>query len=218
MSNILALDTTTINCSVAFSSGDHLVQKLVAIPRQHNKQLLRLIHEVLAEADISLHKLDYIAVSVGPGSFTGVRLGLSVAQGLAMGLGIPIIPVSSLEVVAMAAFAVTDVSQVLVGFDARMSQIYWGGYSRSSEYIADAIASPATIKVAWQNYALVGEAWSVYKDQLQQLCYDKVLDIEPNPQAQYVALYARNNVHKAVAAHSCQPVYLRNEVAHKKCS
>ena len=130
---ILGLDTTTNNCSAALYNNGNIVQKFAFLPRQHNKNIHKMIQELLQEQQVELEQLDYIAVTIGPGSFTGVRLGISVAQGLAFGLQLKIIPVSSLAVMACHFFTqYDDVEFVMSALDARMQQLYWGVYSCSS--------------------------------------------------------------------------------------
>ncbi len=123
MSHILALESSTEKCSVAVWVNGHLRVREVSGER-HSESLLPLVNTLMKEAGLSLGQLDAVAYGQGPGSFTGVRLACSVAQGLAFGLGIPTLPVSSL----MALAAGTNARQVLAVLDARMGQIYLGAY------------------------------------------------------------------------------------------
>ena len=103
MSTILALDTTTDNCSVALAIDAKISQIIKVLPRENNKHIHNMIAEILKVNNKSLRDIDYIAVTVGPGSFTGIRLGLSVAQGLAFGLGV--------ERIAMLKYGVNDIRE-----------------------------------------------------------------------------------------------------------
>ena len=126
-STLLAIDTATDACSVALISGNTTWEKFQLAPRQHAELILKMIDALLDEAKLRLQQLDAIAVGYGPGSFMGVRLAVSVAQGLAFGVKCPVIAVSSLRALAQSAYS-TAVNQndctcdtVLAGWDARMS-------------------------------------------------------------------------------------------------
>ena len=94
MSNILALDTSTDACSVALSCNGEIKEDFRIIPRQHTQQLLPMIEAILADAGIAISALDAIAFGRGPGSFAGIRIATGVAQGLAYGADLPVLPIS----------------------------------------------------------------------------------------------------------------------------
>lgn len=144
--NILAFDTSTDVCTVALyqqktnnESDSTLVQ--FHAPRQHTQLILSMIESVLAEAGLTLSQVSLIAVGVGPGSFTGCRLAVSVAKGLAMAHHLPIVPVSSMAAMAMSVFLERGDSFVLVSLDARTGQIYRGGYHFSEDAPFECIIS-----------------------------------------------------------------------------
>src|SRR6187455_1632322 len=93
--NLLALDTATEACSAALLIGGEVIERSEIAPRRHAELILPMIESLLGEAGISRRQIDAIAVGRGPGAFTGVRLAISVAQGLALGLDVPVLPVSS---------------------------------------------------------------------------------------------------------------------------
>jgi tRNA threonylcarbamoyladenosine biosynthesis protein TsaB len=135
---ILALDTATENCSAAVLIDGAIISREQPLGQGHAGQILPMINEVLAAAGIALQSLDAIAFGRGPGGFTGVRLAASVTQGLAFGIGVPVVPVSSLQALAQRLFAADGaVERVLVCTDARMREVYWGCFERR-----DALASP----------------------------------------------------------------------------
>jgi tRNA threonylcarbamoyladenosine biosynthesis protein TsaB len=125
---VLALDTATEACSVALLSGDELICRSADLDRVHSQQLLGMVDAVLAEAQVSLSMLDGIAASIGPGSFTGVRISVAVAQGLAFGAGLRVAPVTTLEALASQILQ-RGTGQVLACLDARMGEVYWGCFA-----------------------------------------------------------------------------------------
>src|SRR5687768_4305467 len=128
---ILAFDTATEACSVALGIGDRAVERYAELERGHAGELLPMIDAVLAEGGVTLASLDAIAFGRGPGGFTGVRLAASVAQGLAFGAGIGVVPISDLAAVAHRALAERpEAMRALVVNDARMREVYWCTFRR----------------------------------------------------------------------------------------
>lgn len=127
---LLAIDTSSIACSVALHDGRSVVERHEELAREHTRLLTPMIREVLEEGCCDLSELDAIVLGNGPGSFIGMRIAASVAQGLAHGGGVPIVPVSSLAAIAAEVFTDTDANQAIVAQDAHMSEVYLGGYRR----------------------------------------------------------------------------------------
>jgi tRNA threonylcarbamoyladenosine biosynthesis protein TsaB len=125
---VLAVDAATEACSVALLSGDVLIGRSTEPGRPHAQQVLGMVERVLAEAQISLSMLDGIAASIGPGAFTGVRISVAVAQGLAFGANLAVIPVTTLEALA-AQLMNRGADRVLACLDARMGEVYWGCFA-----------------------------------------------------------------------------------------
>ena len=130
MTTILAVDTSTEACSVALQIGSETIAKFADEPRSHSRLLMPMVQQVLAEAQIKVNQLDAIGVSIGPGSFTGLRIGFAAVQGMAYGADIPVAPVSTLEL--MAATYVRQESaqagEIIALLDARMSEFNLGRY------------------------------------------------------------------------------------------
>src|SRR5216684_2218657 len=125
---VLALDTATEACSVALLSGDEFISRSAEGGRSHAQQVLEMVEAVLAEAEGSLSMLDGIAASIGPGAFTGVRISVAVAQGLAFGAGLRVVPVSTLEALALQTVQ-SGGRHALACLDARMGEVYWGCFT-----------------------------------------------------------------------------------------
>lgn len=125
---ILCFDVATDACTVALQVGDRVFSRHDIAPRKHAQLLLPMIQDLLCEAKITLSDLQAIAFGCGPGSFMGVRLATGMAQGLAFGLSIPVMPISTLQVIAQAAFEKTGAKKIVSGWDARMHEVYWGKY------------------------------------------------------------------------------------------
>ena len=130
MTTILAVDTSTEACSVALQIGDKTITKFADEPRSHSRLLMPMVQQILTEAEIKVNQLDVIGVSIGPGSFTGLRIGFAAVQGMAYGADIPVAPVSTLEL--MAATYVRQESaqagEIIALLDARMSEFNLGRY------------------------------------------------------------------------------------------
>src|SRR5271168_4096168 len=126
---VLAFDASTEALSVALCTEQGTLERGLETARGHAEQILPLIDAVLAEADVRLTELDGIAAGVGPGTFTGVRISVAVAQGLAYGAGLPVVPVTSLEALAFPAIE-AGADRVIACLDARMGEVYWGCFAR----------------------------------------------------------------------------------------
>ncbi|MFT7661659.1 MAG: tRNA threonylcarbamoyladenosine biosynthesis protein TsaB, partial [Gammaproteobacteria bacterium] len=120
--NILAIDTVTQACSVALLTETQRYQQARFEANTHSAFVLGMVDGVLKEAALSLADIDLIAVNNGPGSFTGIRIGVGVAQGLAYGANIPVLGINALAVLAAQS---TESGSILSMIDARMGQVYW---------------------------------------------------------------------------------------------
>ena len=129
---ILAIETSTEACSVALVHGEEILARSELAPRRHGELVLPMADSLLAEAGMSRHALEGIAVGRGPGAFTGVRLAVSLAQGMAMALDLPVVTVSSLQALAMEEDAGSD--DILAVIDARMGEIYAAAYRRDASH------------------------------------------------------------------------------------
>ncbi|MCF6765252.1 tRNA (adenosine(37)-N6)-threonylcarbamoyltransferase complex dimerization subunit type 1 TsaB [Thiotrichales bacterium 19S3-7] len=136
---LLALDTSTDSCSVALLIGDSVYGKTILQARKHNELIIPTIDELLKEHQIGLESIDYFACGVGPGSFVGVRLGVSVIQGLAFAVDKPVIAFSSMSAVAAMVMEKEKLNCIQVGLDARMDDVYYGHYLKKDDGVIETI-------------------------------------------------------------------------------
>ncbi len=219
---ILAIDTVTEACSVALSIDGECVSKVKIAANQHSAFILSMVDELLADHQLSLPQLDLIAVDNGPGSFTGIRIGIGVAQGLAYGADLPVIGINSLA--ALAAQVSSDGS-VLSLIDARMKQVYWADYSKHPlSYTFNELmniplhlSAPGEVHCSQRQnqFEVVANGWQQYQEHVDQLVRAAVdLTTGVYPMAQEVAAIAAlaNEANQLIAA-QLMPIYLRNDVA-----
>lgn len=218
---ILAIETSTESCSVALLYGDKIFERSEVAPRRHAELVLPMAEALLKEAGLQRKQLDGIAVGRGPGAFTGVRLGVSVAQGLAFALGLPVAPVSSLAALAMQ--TPNDEAAILALIDARMSEIYAGAFRRDSNGLVVAIDDECVCSpqdLAWPLAAawnVIGSGWGAYGDVLAPRFRPspRWAEAQRFPQARDVARLAAPILAagQGVAPDKALPVYLRDHVA-----
>jgi tRNA threonylcarbamoyladenosine biosynthesis protein TsaB len=224
---ILAIDTATENCSVALLHGDKIYARSEVAPRDHTKKVLPMVDEVLKEAGLALADLDALAFGRGPGSFTGVRIGIGIAQGLGFGADLPMIGVSTLKAMAQGTYRKHGQQHVACAIDARMSEVYWGRYVRGengdwSETEPECVIPPQELNQlltpSSSNWVSAGTGWQAYKEQLAELDLEVSQGDVLYPEAQDMAFLAQFEWQKGntVSAEEASPVYLRDKVAWKK--
>jgi len=125
---LLAFETATEACSVAVWVDGEVRERFGIVPRRHAELALPWADALLAEAGIRKSQLDAVAVGRGPGAFTGVRLGIALAQGIALALDLPVVPVSTLAALAHGAGSGMEPARVLAAIDARMGEVYAGAF------------------------------------------------------------------------------------------
>ena len=213
---LLAIDTATERCSVALLVDDRIIERASETPRGHADLVLPMVEAVLAEGGLALRQLDGLAYGRGPGAFTGVRIAVGVAQGLAYGAQLATVGISDLAAVAQQ-FAGTG-ARILVCMDARMNEVYWGRFEATPDGLVKAVAPervdrPEAVE-AGDATVFAGTGFGAYP--------------------QLAAGRAANSVHAAVLPHArevaqlaaaelragrgqppqdAQPVYLRDQVA-----
>lgn len=225
---ILALDTATEACSAALLVDEQVTEEYIELERGHAERVLPMVDALLREAGLRLTDLDAIAVGRGPGGFTGVRLGVGIAQGLAYGAGTRLVGISNLAAVALQAFDLhAGLERVLVCNDARMKEVYTGLFERSAGLVdlcgAESVRPPAAVSLeapAHDDVAPLtggaGRGFRAYPDLRARL--DRALHVvEPDllPRAGAIARLAAHAVRggEAVEPEQLIPVYLRDDVA-----
>jgi tRNA threonylcarbamoyladenosine biosynthesis protein TsaB len=178
---LLALESATRSASVALLRGEQLLLLRSAGPeRDLAEVLLPLVDRVLSEAECSLEAVGGFALTIGPGSFTSLRIGLATVKGLAFGTGRPVAPVSTLEAMALGPALAADRELAVVPMlDARKGEVYAAAYTRRGEGLAclveEGVYSPAELAQALEGPCLlVGEGAALLGEQLIALCGPEV--------------------------------------------
>ncbi|MDC9719719.1 MAG: tRNA (adenosine(37)-N6)-threonylcarbamoyltransferase complex dimerization subunit type 1 TsaB [Gammaproteobacteria bacterium] len=227
MTQLLALDTSGTSCSVAlWSDGGVLIGHQEHAERQHTQRLLPMVKALLEEADITMASLDAIAYGRGPGSFTGIRIAAGVAQGLAFGIGCPVIPVSTLAALALRLHG--DNAGPLAyacSLDARMGEVYWGEYvidpthpKLALSQVSETVCRPEQVQVMSADYAACGSGMAVVNMPQNMLTSALSVHSDLEPRAlEMVRLAAADFALGLLSApEDALPVYLRDEVTWKK--
>ena len=181
---ILALDTATEACSAALLSGGSVYERHEIAPRRHAELILPMVDGVLAEAGLGLNDVDAIAFGRGPGAFTGIRIAAGVTQGLALGAGLPVIPVSSLATLAQG--VINQSATLLPAIDARMGEIYWAAYDAAQDGLVrlvteEQVAPPDAVQIpAGKQIFGVGSGWDTYRATLRAYWVSKLPGLRRN--------------------------------------
>ena len=220
MPNLLLLDASSSLCSVALLTDQGDFWKTEDQPRRHAQRLLAMVDEILEEAGVSPQALNGVAFGRGPGSFTGIRIAVSVAQGISLGLGIPVCGLSSLQLIARAVCEQDDsVNDVMVIMDAHMGEVFWGQFRRSGDDLMplseEQVGTPEVCQQQlsqWQGSIAGGGLqladFSAYPQALNGI----------QPEARFMTTAASQAWDRGDFSdpENHPPVYLRNSVAWKK--
>nr|WP_218958692.1 tRNA (adenosine(37)-N6)-threonylcarbamoyltransferase complex dimerization subunit type 1 TsaB [Ursidibacter maritimus] len=224
MKTILALDTATEACSVALLHQENISTLDELSPRTHTQRILPMIDELLKQANLTIKQVDLLAFGRGPGSFTGVRVGVGIAQGLALGAELPVVAVSNLLAMAESAYQQLGKTEVVALIDARMNEVYFAQFGRNEdgwfEVVSEQVCSPEKAIEQIQvdrNPVVVGTGWAAYSQFAEANLPLVVTDITL-PSARYMLSLAEQAYQqgKTQSAIEIEPVYLRNEVTWQK--
>lgn len=221
--NLLAIETSTETCSVALAVNGDVLEHYRHAPREHAELLLPWVDQILAEAGMVFSAIDAIAFSRGPGSFTSLRIGIGVVQGLAWAADKPVIPVSSLAATAQTA-AGEGINSALVALDARMNEVFTGTFQANSTGImipvtAERVCAPEKVSKPVNSEAFgIGNGFDRYQA-LNELA-DELRGIRADiwPKASSMLQLAKHwlESNEPLPAERAQPVYLRDNVAKKE--
>jgi tRNA threonylcarbamoyladenosine biosynthesis protein TsaB len=218
MLTILAIETSTELASAALLRGDQISMKQSLGVQTHSQTILPMVQSLLTQADILIAQCDAVAFGAGPGSFTGVRTACGIAQGLAFGADIPVIPVVTLHAMAHACRETMGANQVLAILDARMEEVYWAQYQFAGNawhtVVAPTLSAASAVRPSGDVVACgngISSLAAVFGH--QGLLQNARQDIMPHAvhiaQLAQIAFAAGHTV----GAGAARPLYLRNRVA-----
>lgn len=219
---LLAIDTSGDTCSAALYLDGVVTQRLEVAPRRHAELILPMMQSLLDDAGIRLAALDAIAFGRGPGSFTGVRIAVAVAQGAAFGAGCPTVPVSTLAALAAGEHRRSGRRRILAALDARMGEVYWGAYAIGADgtpepHGEEGVSPPGEVPLpAGGDWCGAGPGWAVHGEALARRLGGGLVAVSPDAVcvawdiALIGAAQARRGV--LVAPELARPVYLRDRV------
>jgi tRNA threonylcarbamoyladenosine biosynthesis protein TsaB len=219
---ILAIETATAACSAALFIGGEVTERRELAPREHALLILPMIDALLADAALPVGALDAVAFGRGPGSFTGVRVAASVAQGIAYASDLPVIAVSTLATLALGAMRESGERRVMAALDARMAEVYWGLYEQGGDALPrllgeESVCPPRLAAMpesgAW---AAAGSGWASYRQDLLEGAGGRVTriltDLEPCAADQARLAARAYRLGEILPPEQAIPVYLRDTV------
>ena len=226
MNKILAIETSSEVCSLACSVDGVSSERVFHEPRRHAELLLPAIKELLTERDVNMADLDAIAFGRGPGSFTSLRIGIGVVQGLAWGSEIGVVPVSSLATLAQCLVMKHHLSPgtgIVVAMDARMDEVFHAQFQVNDlglvERLGDEqVSPPESVRFPGdESLVCVGTGFGRYPQLHENLSPQAIVYEGQWPLASGVLKLAESWLenNRALPAHKAQPLYIRDDVAKK---
>ncbi|QWE11379.1 tRNA (adenosine(37)-N6)-threonylcarbamoyltransferase complex dimerization subunit type 1 TsaB [Polynucleobacter sp. es-EL-1] len=228
MTHILAIDTSTAWCSVALSLADQSVCRHEKVSAGASQLLLPWVDELLQEQSLTLTDIDAVAIGIGPGAFTGVRLGVAVVQGLAIAKKLPVLPVASLDAIASQLvltphFLESQSHIFMVAVDARMGEVYWARYQVQINALPQRLgeiqlSTPELVELDGIEY-IAGSAINEFGERLLGAQYACLSDARLNRSIGVDALGVLACAKQMWAqglqqdVHLLEPLYVRNKVA-----
>jgi len=215
---ILTFDTSTEYLSLALWLDGVVTARDQLAGQTHSSLILPQLREMLDEAGLELSDFDGIAFGAGPGSFTGLRIGCGVAQGLAYGAGLPVLGISTLLALAVA----SGQEKVIACLDARMGEVYHAAYLRQPDHWQTVhepglYAPQAVPAVEGEGWCGVGSGWGAYGEAMALVYAGQAGSVDANafPHARTMAALAVPMFEQGLGkpAHEAAPIYIRNKVA-----
>ncbi|RPH98102.1 MAG: tRNA (adenosine(37)-N6)-threonylcarbamoyltransferase complex dimerization subunit type 1 TsaB [Lysobacterales bacterium] len=232
MTRLLAIETSSEACSLALSVDGRVHESHEHAPLRHAELLLPAVERLLAAAGVALRDLDAIAFGRGPGSFTSLRIGIGVVQGLAWAAGLPVVPVSSLAAVAQDALgqapddarerALAASGRIRVAVDARMQEVFTAEFEPGPGGLVrpcgeEIVCAPSALLGAAPPAIAAGNGFARFAE-LEPLCRSAAACLpELGPRAAMILRLAEGwlATHAPLPAALAQPVYIRNDIAEK---
>ncbi len=218
---ILAIDTSALTATAAILSKDMLTGEINTTTKlTHSQTIMPMIDELLKKVSLDITDIDLFACSEGPGSFTGLRIGIGTIKGLAYGLGKPVVGVSTLEALAHN----IDVTELIICpiMDARRGQVYNGLY-RYNGYMLECITEPRALSIEelceelTEKTIFVGDGVNVHKEKIKDLLGENAVFASPQNLLQRAGSVAYAALNKeAVSAENLTAVYLRKPQAERE--
>lgn len=219
---LLAIDTATEGLSIALLINGEVIEHYEVAGREHSTRLPLLVPALMAEAGISLRQLDGLVCGIGPGSFAGVRIGVSYLKGLALGLDRPVIGVTSLAMLAQRALIAQPEATALAAIDARMDEVYFAAYRLQAgiaQPLAEETVGPAAAIAVPEDgpFLAIGTGWGTHRDVLLATLPVAPLQLDsaalPHASAALAIAAPRLAAGQGTDASRLVPAYLRNRVA-----
>ncbi len=205
---ILAINTSDDLLSVALKLNDEILSKQLRAERNHNQSVLILIDQIFANAGVNLKDIDAVAFGVGPGSFTGLRIAAGVAQGMAFGIDVPVVPVSCMAAIAQK----QTCNKVIVAIDAKRSNLYWGKYVRNANGLMELsgeerLSSVMDLDVSGEGWCGAGNGWDMHAEKLVQMRQQQLEWVRnQTPHASEIALLGEGGINQGGGQDACLAV------------
>ncbi|VFP88519.1 tRNA (adenosine(37)-N6)-threonylcarbamoyltransferase complex dimerization subunit type 1 TsaB [Candidatus Erwinia haradaeae] len=218
---ILAFNTSTEYCSVALQQAHKKLSYVELCTHKHTQYILPLIQRILQKSNMSLRELDFLAFSYGPGSFVGIRVGITIAQGLALGSDLPLVGISTFEILAQAAWSRLLSPRVLIAINTNIGHVYWSVYQRNhlsnwQRQQNEIIIKPTDIlermKTLTGKWTCVGTGWKTYPELTEKTNLDLFISDIEIPHAEDMLPLAKSMflAGSTILPENIEPKYLSN--------
>lgn len=206
--NILAINTSDDVLSVALKLNDEILSEQLLVERNHNQSVLIMIDQMFANAGVESEDIDAVAFGVGPGSFTGLRIAAGVAQGMAFGIDVPVVPVSCMAAIAQK----QTCDKVIVAIDAKRSNLYWGRYVRNTRGLMELsgeerLSSIMDLDLSGEGWYGAGSGWDMHAAKFIQMSQQQLeWAKDQTPHASEIALLGEGGLSQGGGRDACLAV------------